>query len=302
MTARSDLRWLVTGASGALGGYVVRQLLQEAAPANVFALAGRSRVEAAGANVAAIDFCDRAALTAHVRAVRPDVILHLGGVTSLAAAADAVAHARRVNVDATRALADAAAEVGARLLFTSTDMAFDGKSPPYREDDPLRPTNAYGQSKVDAERAVLVRPGTLVVRLPLMYGFALTGRETTFAQQIAALRDGRPVRLFTDEFRAPLWLGDAAAALIALGRTPATGVMHVSGPERLSRYALIEQCAAVLGVSTRNLVPIRRADVPGGADRPADLVLDDSRFRRTLPDVRPRPVGPHVFSRENGGG
>src|SRR5207237_1287946 len=74
----------------------------------------------------------------------------------------------------------------------------------YREEDPPAPLSIYGQTKADAERLVLSYDRSVVVRLSLLFGPSLIGREAFFDQQLAALRQHRPVTLFEDEWRTPL--------------------------------------------------------------------------------------------------
>jgi dTDP-4-dehydrorhamnose reductase len=216
-------------------------------------------------------------------------------MTSVAEAHARPDDAHRINVEATRTLAQAARSVGARFVFSSTDMVFDGEAAPYRETDTPRPVSHYGRTKAEAEWVAADFDDTLVVRLPLMYGFARGPRDTTFAQQVAALGEGRPLRLFTDEFRTPIWLADAAVALIALGRSDQTGIIHVAGPKRLSRYEMVEQCARLLDIRDPQLVPTSRLSIDAHEPRPADLSLDGTRFVSLFPNLAPGPVRAEVF-------
>jgi dTDP-4-dehydrorhamnose reductase len=286
---RADTRWLVTGASGQLGGHVVAQLAAQTPAPAICALAGTQPV---GSDVAVqrVDLADAAAVAACVRAFRPTHVLHFGAIT---AASDAWANPRQadaVNVAGTAALAEAAAECGAYLLYGSTDMVFAGDAAPYNEEATPGPLNVYGRTKLKGEHAVLQQPRTLVVRLPLLYGFPMTTRLTTFAQQMAALLSGQSVRLFVDEYRTPVWLPDAARAVIGLAEHEATGLLHVAGPERLSRLELIARCATLLGVSNDQLIPTARDELAAPEPRPADLSLDDARFRERFPTLAAGPL------------
>lgn len=282
-------RWLVTGASGQLGSHVLRLLAAEATPmVRVLGLAGRSDLEQAKIEVRRVDLADAAALRDMVAAVKPTHVLHLGAMTAVAECAARPARAVRVNVDATRVLAQAAAP--ARFVFSSTDMVFDGEHAPYRESDPPQPVSCYGRTKAAAEAVLTGLDQTLVVRLPLMYGFPRHTRPTTFVKQMTALRCGEPLRLFEDEYRTPAWLGDAARALIGLARSARTGLIHVPGPERLSRYELIARCAALLDLREAKLERASRLDVQSAEPRPRDLSLDGSRLRKLCPELSPGPV------------
>ena len=169
-------------------------------------------------------------------------------------------------------------------------MVFAGNAAPYRETDPGKPVSHYGRTKLAAERLLLERDNTLVVRLPLMYGLPVTSRPSTFAAQIAALRRGTSLRLFTDEHRTPIWLADAAKAVLGLARSERTGLLHVAGPERLSRYELVARFARLLGIEDPPLEPVSRLSIAAAEPRPADLSLDDSIFRREFPALAPGPI------------
>ena len=110
--------------------------------------------------------------------------------------------------------------------------------------------------------------------------------------------EGRPLRLFTDEFRTPIWLADAAIALIALARSDQTGIIHVAGPKRLSRYEMVEQVARLLNIPEPQLVPTSRLSTDAPEPRPADLSLDGSRFVTLFPNLAPGPIRAEVFSNQ----
>ncbi len=289
-------RWLVTGASGQLGGHVVAQLVRDARSPDVLALTGRSPCGIENAAKQPIDLADDDAIREAVRAFRPTHVVHLAAVTGVGVSRDDPQHAARVNTHATRTLAEVAADVGARLVFSSTDMVFDGRNAPYLESDPPAPLSTYGRTKADAERALVGFDNALVVRLPLMYGFALGGRPNTFAQQIEALRGGQSLRLFTDEFRTPIWLPDAAAAIVGLARSDLSGLIHVAGPERLSRCAMVERFAELLGIDSPVFERISRLSIDAREARPADLSLDGARFRELFPKLTPGPIRGEVFA------
>lgn len=283
-------RWLVTGASGQLGGHLVRQLAGEVAGDDVLAVARGNEVGTTGICVAHVDLADFDALRRCVLDFRPTHLAHCGAMTAVGECHARPEEATRVNTDATRALAEAADACAARLVFTSTDMVFAGDAAPYRESDSPTPLSRYGRTKVAAEREVAKFERTLVVRVPLMYGFPCTSRETTFAKQVAALRAGVPLRLFTDEFRTPVSLADAARALIGLARSDLTGIIHIAGPERLSRYEMIERIARRLTIANPKLEPVSRLSIEAAEPRPADLSLDGTRFNGIFAGLAPRSL------------
>ena len=292
-------RWLVTGASGQLGPYVVREIVRggRATPAAVQAWCGRAGAAPAlgddplaGAQVVNLDLLKYDEVWRTVRALRPTHVMHVAAMTAVGDCYADPAQADRGNVQATAVLAGAAAACGARFVLTSTDMVFGGDAAPYRETDAPRPLSRYGASKVAAEGVVRATARSVVARVPLLYGIARTTRATTFMNQLAALRAGKPLKLFTDEFRTPVWLGDAARALVGLAESEFEGVIHVGGAERLSRYEMIERVAHVLGLPTAPLVPISSREVVTPEPRPADLSLAGELLAREFASLVPGPV------------
>lgn len=282
-----DEHWLITGATGQLGGHVTRRLAAEGA--QVTPLARRAGT-VAGATVVPIDLNDLDGLTRVVRDNRPRWIIHCGAMTAVGDCHQDPASAERVNVAATRRLVAVARELGAGLVLTSTDMVFDGTAAPYGEDAPTSPLSVYGRTKVMAEREVDGAEDALVVRIPLLYGVPVDGRATTFTRQLAALHAGAPLRLFHDEYRTPLALDDAARALIGLARARLAGLIHVAGPQRYSRLELIEACAGLLGLGTDAVAAVSRREVAAAEPRPEDLSLDGARFAREFPELAPEPL------------
>jgi dTDP-4-dehydrorhamnose reductase len=281
------MRLLVTGASGTLGAYLLREL--RAGGAAVTAWGGARGGELFGVPLRPVDLADADAVAAAFREARPDALLHAAALARVADCHRDPGLAWRVNVVGSATLTWLAAAAGARLVLVSTDMVFDGESPPYREEDLAAPVSAYGRSKVAAEAVVLAAPRAAVARVSLLYGPSLAGRPSFFDEQVAALRGGRLVPLFVDEWRTPLALTTAARALTALARSDFTGLLHVGGPERLSRLEMGQRLAAFLGADPGPLVPARRADAPAPEPRPRDLALDSSCWRGLFPDL-PWPV------------
>jgi dTDP-4-dehydrorhamnose reductase len=184
---------------------------------------------------------------------------------------------REVTTDGAAAVADAAAGVGARLVHLSSDLVFDGsKGSPYTEDDRACPISDYGQAKADAERAVLAaHPQALVVRTSLIYGGARPSR----AEQ-AALETAGSTVFFEDELRSPVVVSDLAAALLELLETDLTGVLHVAGPDVVSRYELARLFAEAHGRPPEDIA--RGTIATSGLVRPANCALDSSRARALL--------------------
>lgn len=241
------LRILVTGADGFLGGHA-----QAAVRAAGHVLLTTSRK----AGDAAVDLTTPGIAGALAQALRPDVVLHLAAMARLGDCERDAERARAVNAAATAALAE---RFGARLLAVSTDLVFDGRRAPYAAGDPPSPLSAYGRSKVEGEELAAAH-GARVVRLPLLFGPDARGRGAS-ASLRAELAAGRPAGLFVDEYRTPLHAADAARALVAMVVDPAgPRLVHLAGPERLSRWEFGRRLCARHGLPLELLQPIECHD------------------------------------------
>jgi dTDP-4-dehydrorhamnose reductase len=273
------MRLLLTGASGQLGAYLLRELRNQ----EVIAWSGSRTGELFGLPLRPVDLANREAVTTAFAEARPDLIVHTAGITTVSDCHRDPKRARQVNVEGSALLAELAARRQARLLFVSTDLVFDGEKGGYREGDAVGPLSVYGKTKVAAEQAVVSYPAAVVVRVGLLYGPALIERPAFFDQQAAALRAGRPLTLFADEWRTPLSLLATAQALLAVAASDFTGLLHLGGPLRLSRLEMGQRLATVLGCSPPNIVATSRNSGSAAEPRPGDTSLDSSLWRRLYP-------------------
>lgn len=241
---------LVTGSSGFLG----RHLVRGPATADWELIAPNSRT---------MDITDRETTIDTIRGWKPNVVVHLAYRKG----------DRRVIVDGTRHVVEGAQAAGARLVHMSTDVVFGGRPQPYTEADPAIPIIEYGQHKLDAERAVSAgHADAVILRTSLLYG---TDHLSDFQRDLGrALRaDRSPMTFFTDEVRCPAHADDVAAAIskVATDRS-IRGVLHVAGPDPLSRLDFARVLAGHLGVVHPRLPASTIAE--SGLIRPGHIVLD----------------------------
>lgn len=264
---------LITGASGYLG-----RTLTALAPAGLSLHLIRHRTELPvvppGAEVHDVDLSDGHSVAALFRRVRPSLVIHC-------AASMAAETLEAAIVEATTNIVQGCSETGARLLHMSTDALFDGERAPYAEDDLPQPVHAYGRAKAIAEERVGTLPAAqrCIVRTSLITGTdPLDPRSAWVAE---SLRARKPITLFVDELRCPIWVEDLAAALWELSTWEHhVPIVHVAGPEALSRYALGLLVAAHEGLSAEGITPGLSRD--HAVARPRDVRLDTRLATRLL--------------------
>ncbi len=278
------MRVLLTGASGQLGAYLIDRLRDGGH--RLDAWSGSSPAGHHGVPFVPVDLTNPRTTLKSLDRVDAEVIVHAAAVSTAEGVRRDPIRARAVNVEATARLAAWCARRDRRLVFTSTDLVFDGSRPWNREDDPAEPVLAYGRSKRMAEPTVLATPRGLVARLSLLYGPSHCGREGYFDRTIAAIRAGQPQTFFDDEYRTPLHLAVAADLLVRLAESDVAGLVHVGGPERVSRYELLCRCAMAHGLDPDLVLANRQADADLPEPRPADVSLATSKLASLVSDLQ----------------
>lgn len=277
---------LVTGAAGLLGSAVVA----------AFREAGRP-VLAYGHHE--LDVTDPAAVRARVRGDRPSTVVHCAAFTQVDRAEDEPERAWAVNRDGTRAVAQACAAVGARLLYLSTDFVFDGQGRrPYRPDDPTAPLGVYGASKRAGEEAVRAEAAEwAIVRTSWLYGPG--GRNFVDAILDRATR-GDPLRVVADQRGRPTYAPGLAQVLRELAEREVHGVWHVADGGEATWWDLAQAACRRAGLKT-DIEPVTTAEWGAAAPRPAYSVLDTTATEhflgRSLPQWQ-ETLDLHVRMRE----
>lgn len=183
-------------------------------------------------------------------------------------------------VPAARNLSKAAAECSARLVHVSSDMVLDGKHAPYSDDADTNPLHPYGEAKAAAESIIASHcPHAAIVRTSLIFGIEPLDHQTRWLAADAVA--GKPVNLFTDEMRCPIWVDTLAHALLELATGDYTGRINIASPDALNRWEFGLKMLALLGIEPdENVRPVLQAD--SELIRPANLTMDVSRAQRLL--------------------
>src|SRR5688572_25928282 len=247
------MRVLVTGASGMLGGRLAQLL---ATRFEVVAAAHQSAVPA-GLERVSMDLEAPASVEEAFAAARPEAVLHAGAwaFTDLCERDPDKAH--RINVGGSRAVARACAERALRLVAISTDLVFPGTRAWSDEEQATGPVMMYGRTKRDGEDAALETGARAVIaRVPLIIGRGYGARSTATEAVGWALRAGRPLTLFIDQFRTPADPESVAEALAVLLTGTQTGRFHLGGPERVRRHELGLRVARVHGLPTQGITAV----------------------------------------------
>lgn len=235
-----------------------------------------------------LDVTDPERVRQVIARLRPEVVFHCAAYTAVDRAESEPDLAFAVNEGGAAAVAREAAEVGALLVYPSTDYVFDGRghrsSPagppsPYPPGAPTAPLGVYGRSKRAGEEAVAAAGGRwLVARTSWLYGAAGRNFVTTI---LGLAAQGRHLRVVEDQLGRPTWARNLAAGLLELAELGATGTWHVADGGTATWYGLAHAALELKGIPPR-LEPASTEEYGAEAPRPLYSVLDIEATERRL--------------------
>jgi len=265
------MKFLLLGASGLLGAAFARAAARRAH--HVVGWTGGYEGPLEGlAERRSLDLADLAAVERGVLDLFPDAIVNCAAVARPDRCDADPEGSRRINVDLPEKLALLARHLFAPFLHVSTDLVFDGRSPPYAPDDITSPMSEYGRQKAASENRSLAiaRESGIVLRLPLLNGNSPRGDRSLHESLMAQWGEERAVRLHKTEIRQPCLADNAAAVMVELlERDDCRGRFHWAGAEALSRLEIARRVLRHFGLPP----DLAAADPKPNPDRPADLSL-----------------------------
>jgi dTDP-4-dehydrorhamnose reductase len=218
---------------------------------------------------------------------QPGYCINCAAYTAVDKAEDEVELARRVNRDGVENLARLCAEFNTTLLHVSTDFVFAGTgNEPLLETDEAAPISAYGLTKLEGEQVIAQHTNQYFT---LRTGWLYSEYANNFVKTMLRLgRERGEVRVIWDQAGTPTYAIDLAAVLLDIIQTGNTnyGLYHYSNEGLTSWYDFAVAIFELGGVPAR-AIPIRTAEYPTKATRPAYSVLDKTKAKTQLGAVIP---------------
>ncbi len=257
------MRHLIIGASGQVGGYLWRALKADPdheAIGTYFATPVSGQIP--------LDFTNQEAVRKTLGQNQPDVVWLPAALPDVDRCEREPELSQRLNVAAPSEVADVAHTFGMKVVFFSTDYVFDGKNGPYRETDATNPLQVYGQHKVKTEEYLLAHiPHVLIIRPAWIYSDEPNPRHFVY-RIMQQLESGKPVRAATDQINTPTNSQDLVTRSLRAVESDLEGILHIVGPDRLSRYDLTVKIAREKGYPASLVEPITTESLHLAAKRP----------------------------------
>jgi len=258
------MKLLVTGAGGGLGS----QFLE---------LAGHDYPdwECVGVTRKLADLLSPADIKGVISGVKPDCILHAAAMTAVDLCETEPELAHGVNVEGTRAVVEAAEDIGARVVFISTDYVYDGKkNKPYHEEDSVNPLGVYGKTKLEAEHIVDRMIDSTIIRTSWLYG--KTGKN--FVNTMRELvKKKNTIEVVTDQTGGPTCYLDLCEAIALLIDKGSAGLFHIANSGHCTWFEFAKAIFEEKNIDVE-LLPVTSQALHRPAPRPANSRLDCSRY------------------------
>ena len=209
-----DAPILVTGVKGQLGYDVVKQLQM------------RGFKNVIGIDKEELDLIDEEAVRAFVRNLHPQAIFHNAAWTAVDKAETCPELVYQINALAPKYLAEAAEEVGAKIVAISTDYVYSGTGvTPFCEKDPVGPTSVYGKTKFQGEEFVRLYPKHFIVRISWVFG--INGQN--FIKTMLRLgQTHSELSVVSDQIGSPTYTVDLARLLVDMAQSEEYGTYNAS--------------------------------------------------------------------------
>lgn len=277
---------LIVGANGFIG----RRLLDDLSRNENYSVTGCSLHDdiAPGAgnfHFITADISRMPEQSALFREVRPDVVINASALSIPDYCETHREEAENINASAVGQLAFRCEASGARLIHLSTDFVFGGDTGVlYTEDDAPAPVNYYGMTKLKGEtRVTELCSNYAIVRVAVVYGAAVAGQHGNILQLVAnRLRNNEVIRVASDQWRTPTFVGDVSQGIEKLIAHPGSGIYHISGAECLSISDIAYRVADVLNLDYSLILPMPTKQLDEAIPRPRFSGLDIEKARKEL--------------------
>lgn len=254
------MRFLVTGVKGQLGYDIVRELKS------------RGYTDILEFDKDDMDLTKEDEVRTKILETKPDVVFHCAAYTAVDNAEDNAELARMVNVLGTKYLSEVTSEIGAKIIYISTDYVFDGEKPygeTYDVDDPVNPTSIYGKTKLDGEIEAKKNPKHFVVRTSWVFGI----NGNNFIKTMLKLSETRDeINVVSDQFGSPTYTVDLARLLVDLAKTEKYGTYHANNEGYTSWDEFAREIFKVFNKNMK-VNSIKTEDYPTKAKRPKNSCL-----------------------------
>ncbi len=275
-----NLKILVTGASGLLGSKLTELLVNK----EYEVYSGYYTHKPKYGIPVKLDVSSENIVSKIISRIKPDIIVHSAALTNVDKCETDKDLAFKINVIGTRNIALSSKKYNVFLIYGSTDYIFNGDKGLYNEDDTPDPINYYGLTKLKGEKEIMnILSEYCIVRPSVIYGSIPASGKINFSLWvIEKLRNNESINVVIDQWNSPTLNINLAEMIIEVMKRRLTGIYHLAGATRISRYEFAKLIAKSFELDDALINPINSSGINWIAKRPRDSSLDVSKARRIL--------------------
>jgi dTDP-4-dehydrorhamnose reductase len=272
---------LITGGSGFLGGHLAFYI-SKYLETNVFYHS--NPIKSNRFNSFKVDITDKHELTRIIQKISPSIIIHCAAITDLNFCETNKQMAWNVNVQGTKNIAFVAEKIGARIIYVSTDLVFEGIKSYYSENDFPTPKCYYGKTKLEGENFIAsINSNFCIARVSLIYGLSISKSSCFTEFTIEKLKNNNNVYLFKNEYRTPIYVQNICEIIFELTtKENINGLFHIAGSQRINRYEFGLLLADVFGFNKELITPVKTKEYDQYKFRPEDCSLNNKKMLDVL--------------------
>ena len=271
------MKILVTGSAGLIGRQLVKDLLESD---EVFSCYNKSKPEH-GTSVK-MDLLNHETISNVVSEKKPEVVIHLGAMTGVDLCETEQGNAFTINSQATEILAKECSKINAFIVYVSTDYVFDGNAGMYKENDTTNPLGFYGKSKLLGEKSIQnFSSNWCIARTSTPFGLHPT-KKSFPVWVIENLKKQKQIDILSDQFTSPTYIPSLSRMLIEISKKHITGIIHVAGASKISRYKMARLVSEKMGLDGKLLREVSINELKMEAKRPKDSSLNVSKAASIL--------------------
>ena len=266
------MKFLVTGSAGLVGSQVVKDLTKQ----NHTVYSCYHDEKPSHGTSIQLDITDQDKIIQILQEIKPDRIIHLAAMTNVDQCETQQELAILLNAKSTEILAKQAAKQNAFFVYVSTDYVFDGIKGMKKEDDSTNPLGFYGKSKLEGELTLnKLASSWCIARTSTPFG--IHHKKKSFPLWVQeSLEAKKEIPVLVDQLTSPTYVPNLSKMLIEVATRQITGVIHLAGATRISRYELAELVADKLSLDKKFLIQTNTDEMNWKAQRPKDSSLDVS--------------------------
>jgi len=284
------MKVLVIGGGGQLGSKIIEKAKDNF---DVYATYMTREPSLDPSRIYKVDKTDRGGIIHFFRNLKPNIVIDTAALHSVDYCETHKQEAWAVNMEGTKNVVEACSKNRAKMVFVSTDYVFDGTKGNYMEEEPVKPINYYGLTKLEAEKMIdQTSEDYIVARPSVIYSWvppdrsrlqSSSGKPLNFAMWlIQKLREKTPVKIVTDQYSSPTLADSLAETILRLSESDKVGIYHTAGKTRLSRYDFALKIAQKFGLDENLTSPITTDQLNQMAKRPMDSSLNVEKVERDL--------------------